>query len=97
MKYADTQCGAKVFRANDAVAAVLAAPFRSRWIFDVELLARYLSQPTPVGELPRSARIYELALSSWHHRPGSKLRWTAYLRALADLARIWGARRAVRR
>jgi glycosyltransferase involved in cell wall biosynthesis len=93
----DTQCGAKIFRANEAVAAVFAAPFRSRWIFDVELLARYLSQPTPGGEPPRSARIYELALSSWHHKPGSKLRWTAYLRALADLVRIWRARRAGRR
>jgi glycosyltransferase involved in cell wall biosynthesis len=81
----DTQCGAKVFRATEAIAAVFATPFRSRWIFDVELLARYLALPVQPGEPPRRSRIYELAVPVWHHTPGSKLRWFDFLRAAVDL------------
>jgi glycosyltransferase involved in cell wall biosynthesis len=88
----DTQCGAKVFKASDAIAAVFATPFRSRWIFDVEVLARYLALPTEAGDPPRRARIYELALPVWHHVPGSKLRWTDFIRAMFDLAGIWRQR-----
>jgi hypothetical protein len=90
----DTQCGAKVFRVNGAVAAVFAEPFQSRWIFDVEMIARYLAQPVRSGSRARRARIYELAVPVWHHRAGSKLSWTGYVRALVDLIRIWSARRA---
>jgi hypothetical protein len=88
----DTQCGAKVFRASDAIAAVFAAPFRSPWIFDVEVLARYLAVPNEAGDPPRRARIYELALPAWHHVPGSKLRWTDFIRAMFDLGGIWRQR-----
>jgi dolichyl-phosphate beta-glucosyltransferase len=88
----DSQCGAKVFRVNDAIAAVFAQPFRSRWIFDVEVLSRYLDQPVPPGTMTRRSRIYELALQVWHHAPGSKLRWTDFVRALLDLVTIWRGR-----
>jgi hypothetical protein len=39
----DTQCGAKIFRATADLGAVLAEPFpaASRWVFDVELIARF--------------------------------------------------------
>jgi dolichyl-phosphate beta-glucosyltransferase len=83
----DTQCGAKVFRPTPAVAAVFAEPFRSTWIFDVELLARYLALP-PEGGPPRRSRIYELTVPAWHDIPGSKVRPADFARALFDLAAI---------
>lgn len=84
----DTQCGAKVFRANDSTAAVFAAPFHSPWIFDVELLARYLALPAGAGEPARRDRIYELAVPVWHHVPGSKLHWTDFPKAALELLYI---------
>ena len=36
----DSQCGAKLFRSGELLAAVISTPFASRWIFDVELVAR---------------------------------------------------------
>jgi len=93
----DTQCGAKVFRVNEGAAAVFGQPFRSRWIFDVEILARYLALPVRQGDPPRRSRIYELPVPVWHHVGGSKVRWTDYARAAVDLGRIWRERRRLTR
>lgn len=40
----DTQCGAKLFRNTPAFHSVIASPFGSRWIFDVEMIARFIAQ-----------------------------------------------------
>ena len=92
----DTQCGAKVWRVTPGTASLFAAPFRSAWIFDVEMIARYLRLPVPPDEPPRRDRLYELALAEWHDRPGSKLRWYDFARAVVDLAYIWRERMAHR-
>jgi glycosyltransferase involved in cell wall biosynthesis len=92
----DTQCGAKVLRMNEATATLFATPFRSEWIFDVELIARYLRLPVGPGELPRRDRLYELVLPAWHDKPGSKLRWHDFARAMVDLWYIWRERVAHR-
>ncbi len=88
----DTQCGAKMMRVNAATATLFAAPFRSEWIFDVELIARYLRLPVAPGEPPRRDRLYELVLPAWHDKPGSKLRWHDFARAMPDLWYIWRER-----
>jgi len=88
----DTQCGAKVLRVNAATATLFAEPFRSPWLLDVELIARYLRLPVAPGEPPRRDRLYELAVPTWHDIPGSKLRWYDFARAAVDLARIWRER-----
>jgi dolichyl-phosphate beta-glucosyltransferase len=92
----DTQCGAKVFRANDALRRVLGEPFRSRWVFDVELLARYLALPVDDGGGPRRSRIYELTVPSWRDVPGSKLKAFDFIRSIAELTAIWRKRRSGR-
>jgi len=90
----DTQCGAKLFRVNDAIAAVFAKPFQSRWIFDVEVLARYLGSSGRADLPRRRSRIYELAVPAWRDTPGSKLRFPDFVRSMFDLARIWHDRAA---
>jgi hypothetical protein len=88
----DTQCGAKMLRVNAATGTLFAKPFRSRWIFDVELIARYLQLPVNPGERARRDRIYELVLPAWHDQPGSKLHWYDFVRAMVDLGYIWRER-----
>jgi dolichyl-phosphate beta-glucosyltransferase len=90
----DTQCGAKVFRANEALRRVLGAPFSSPWIFDVELLARYVAVPVDDGGAPRASRIYELTVPAWQDVPGSKLTAWDFIRSIGELAVVWQRRRA---
>jgi len=92
----DTQCGAKILRVNDRTVTLFDAPFDSGWIFDVELIARYLRLPVAAGEPARRDRLYELVLPAWHDRPGSKLRWHDFARAVVDLGYIWRERLAHR-
>jgi dolichyl-phosphate beta-glucosyltransferase len=84
----DTQCGAKLFRVNDTIRQVFATPFLSRWIFDVEILARFVKLR---GRDGAARAIYELPLRVWKDVKGSKLRSTDFLRALRDLWRIRSA------
>lgn len=88
----DTQCGAKVLRATDTLGAVLAEPFVSRWLFDVELLARLLGAWRASGIAAEEA-IHELPLTAWRDVGGSKLVGSAYVRAALSLARVWLATR----
>jgi glycosyltransferase involved in cell wall biosynthesis len=90
----DTQCGAKVFRANEALRRVLGEPFRSRWVFDVEILARYLALPVEDGGASRASRIYELTVPAWHDVPGSKLKTWDVIRSIGELAAVWRSRRS---
>ena len=83
----DTQCGAKIFRATERVRMVFSAPFRSSWIFDVEILSRYIAA---TGAAEAERRVYELPLKAWTAMPGSKLTAWHVVRALWDLVRIWG-------
>ena len=80
----DTQCGAKLFRVTPHLRELLDQPFCSRWIFDVELLARFLQLQSRLGKDPRDT-IYEFPLHCWRDVPGSKLRPRDFIRAIRDL------------
>ena len=86
----DTQCGAKLFRVSPPTNALFQEPFHSRWIFDVEILAR-LVQARRGKQLPQADEvIYEFPLLQWRDVPGSKLSYGDFIRAAWELARIYG-------
>lgn len=84
----DTQCGAKLFRSTAALRRALEEPFSCRWVFDVELLARFIRQSG--GDVAGVQKgIYEYPLHVWRDIAGSKVGPAAFLRALLDIAGIW--------
>jgi len=83
----DTQCGAKLFRVSDMLREVFATPFTSRWMFDVEIIARFKAILAAQGASICSA-IYEVPLRTWRDVAGSKVHPPDALRAFVDLAKI---------
>jgi glycosyltransferase involved in cell wall biosynthesis len=90
----DTQCGAKLFLATDALRGALADPFRTRWVFDVELLDRLLRGNGGGALAPVDMR--ELPLREWRDVGGSSLRAGAMLRAGMQLLSLALRSRAAR-
>lgn len=84
----DSQCGAKLFRITPELQQVLAEPFHSRWIFDVEILARFLSLHKADREVI-VRQVYEYPLPAWTDVAGSKVAPADFLRAFAELAFIY--------
>ena len=77
----DTQCGAKLFRA-DILPPILERPFHSRWLFDVEIAARYRNQHSREQFL---SRVLEYPLSRWVDPGGSRLKPIDLVRLPRDL------------
>ncbi|MGE5215778.1 MAG: glycosyltransferase [Chloroflexota bacterium] len=85
----DTQCGAKLFRVSPAMRSLFERPFLSRWIFDVEILARLIQARRGMPlQLPEQA-IFEIPLQAWRDIPGSKLTCYDFARAGWELWRIY--------
>jgi dolichyl-phosphate beta-glucosyltransferase len=92
----DTQCGAKLFRNTPAIRSVFEERFGTRWVFDVEILAR-LKVLARAGQLPPlESCVAEYPLRCWRDVSGSKLEPAAALGAGVELARIWARYRANR-
>ena len=81
----DTQCGLKIFR-QPAAAALVQDGFISKWLFDVELLARY---KTLFGSTAFNEKITELPLNQWTETQRSKLRLHHLPVIAIDLFKIW--------
>jgi hypothetical protein len=85
----DTQCGAKVFRNNDVTRQLFDEAFVSRWVFDVELIAR-LERIVDARDAATMARyLVEHPLMTWTDIPGGKLKLGDVVRSAVDLARIY--------
>lgn len=85
----DTQCGAKLFRATPVTAELFAEPFASRWIFDVEILARIVMRSAGRAESPSLAEmLYECPLNCWRDVHGSRLKLWDFVVAARDLVTI---------
>jgi glycosyltransferase involved in cell wall biosynthesis len=85
----DTQCGAKLFRVCPWTVGAFERPFLTRWIFDVEILAR-IAQFARGGHAPHLAEcIYEQPLDEWQDVAGSRLRARDFLKAPAEMAAIY--------
>ena len=83
----DTQCGAKIFRTSPDIRALFAEPFSTRWVFDVEILARFIRR---LGSAEAAAtRIYEFPLPVWEDVAGSKVGPTDFVTAFADVVGIY--------
>jgi dolichyl-phosphate beta-glucosyltransferase len=85
----DTQCGAKLFRASPAMQALFQEPFATRWLVDIEILAR-LIQARRGTALPQAEDIiYEFPLPEWRDVAGSKVKAWDFAKGLCGLARIY--------
>jgi dolichyl-phosphate beta-glucosyltransferase len=92
----DTQCGAKLFRVTPGFRELISTPFRARWIFDVEILARMISKPQPTDSNTAPPKVYEYPLDQWRDADGSRLKALDFVMAAIDLAGIyWRHRRGV--
>lgn len=80
----DTQCGAKLFR-TQVVRDIFPEAFTTRWLFDVELLARYKQR---YGQANSCEKIYEYPLFQWIDVDGSQLKSRDFIKAPLELLKI---------
>ena len=83
----DSQCGAKLFRVTPYIGQIFAEPFLSKWIFDVEIMARY-SQILKLSPAGLAGMIYEFPLEKWTDVAGSKIHPIDFLKCFVDLLKI---------
>ena len=83
----DTQCGAKIFRITPELEQVLSEPFITRWVFDVEILARFIALSRGDTRVLHDS-IYEYPLERWEDVAGSKVKPGDFLLAFLDTFRI---------
>jgi glycosyltransferase involved in cell wall biosynthesis len=83
----DSQCGAKLFRHTPLFPRLWSEPFTSRWLFDVEILARMM-RLHPRLDFRSGEEVLEVPLGRWTHVPGSKVGAGDFFSSFADLARI---------
>ena len=93
LKVYDTQTGAKLFRNCDSTRSLFAEPFLTTWIFDVEILARFITHPSyierPLGQSSEHDPIVELPLLEWVDRAGSKVKPIDFVISFFEMAKLY--------
>jgi len=85
----DTQCGIKLFRVTGHLRDLFAEPFLSRWIFDVEILARLARMRGGRKNNDLKDILYEHPLEDWRDVDGTKLKKGDFFKAVSELFFIW--------
>ncbi|MCQ2272358.1 MAG: glycosyltransferase [Bacteroidales bacterium] len=80
----DTQCGAKLYKTS-IVPTLFSEPFITRWLFDVELLARYKKA---FGIEQTINKIYEYPVLAWEDVNGSQVKTKDFFKAPYELWKI---------
>ena len=75
----DTQSGFKIFEASRNLKACLSSPFKTRWLFDVEILLRWNLQNSEL------MKIWEEPLLAWNDVAGSKVTLLQTTRIIKEL------------
>ena len=89
LKVYDTQCGAKLFRVCPEIRRLFEPEFMTRWVFDVEIIARWIKNQQQLRLPPAEEVIYEYALKEWRHVKGSKIGLGDAFSILSDLITIY--------
>jgi dolichyl-phosphate beta-glucosyltransferase len=84
----DTQCGAKIFRVTGYSDALFAEPFTSRWLIDIEVIARLIQMHRERGIRGPEDIIVEVPLKEWRDIAGSKVRPSTFVKAAWELLLI---------
>lgn len=84
----DTQCGAKLFRVTPDLPVLFQEPFASRWIFDVEIIARLMRARTGTERPQVRDIVYEVPLSEWRDEAGSKIKVRDFVIAIFGMIDI---------
>ena len=82
----DTQCGFKLFRSTTELASAIDCPFRTRWLFDIELLHRLDALHNGTNWL------WEEPLMEWHEVAGSRVSLREVFRIQRELLTILNRR-----
>jgi dolichyl-phosphate beta-glucosyltransferase len=85
----DTQCGAKLFRTSPEIQALFQQPFATRWLFDVEILARWIQARRGANLPPIEDIVYEFPLHQWRDVAGSKVKASDFVKAFFGLSLIY--------
>jgi hypothetical protein len=85
----DTQCGAKLLRVSPLVQSLFQQPFTTRWLFDVEILARLIQSRRGTDLRPAQEMIYEFPLDEWHDIVGSKVKGRDFAKSFIGLTLIY--------
>ena len=86
----DTQSGLKLFDASEYFLQLVQDPFVTRWLFEMEILARFRDLAG------RPMRVWEMPLNYWVDVDGSKVTARESLRIASELSRLKGIQRRSR-